>query len=127
MTDYDYCEGFEKGVLPKPVVWKGDDGTEFQYRAYRIDRKWWPDKPGLFLFVKQSEDGEWLLIQVEETDSFTTSDISNPEKWNCAQEHGATHVHTRVNRDGKRARHKEKMSLVLAGRGPEDDDYPPCN
>ncbi len=74
------------------VVWGGGHS----FLVYDLEGTTWNDVPGVYIFAGlDSTRGWWQAKYIGRTNSFKDR-IPNHERWDEAQQMGATHVHARV-------------------------------
>ncbi len=90
-------------------TWTGKSGTKYQYTIYSMDTTW-NDKPGNYIFTKESSPGSWTALYIGQTESFKDR-LPNHEALPCVRRNGGTHIHARTN-ESKQARLDEESDLA---------------
>ena len=80
--------------------WQGSSGDWYTYSVFTINTNW-NDVAGNYIFTKRTADG-YSAIYIGETDSFASRLNAFHHKMNCIEQHGATHVHARTNKNESR-------------------------
>ena len=100
------------------IMWPGQSGKQYQYWIYLIGTSF-KEEPGNYIFAKETSTGRWTPCYIGQTENLNQR-LGDHEKEACAERHGATHIHVRLNNGGKAARCAEEADLIKKWK-------PPCN
>lgn len=94
-------------------IWRGEDGTPYEYRIYNLDPKW-NDVPGNYIFAKEGTilGGGWIPLYIGETENFENRLGPSHERWAEAMAHGMTHVHAHTSSPVQETRRYEEWNLI---------------
>ena len=99
--------------------WQGQSGRIYTYQIVPLHNSF-PQAAGNYIFARlDAEQNSWVPVYIGETANLANR-IANHEKWGCASQHGATHIHAHINQDGEVIRQAEERDLLLKFR-------PVCN
>lgn len=97
--------------MSKPDIhWEGESGRRYGYWIREIGTSF-KDKPGNYIYAKETEPNRWRPIYIGQTGSLADR-LADHEKEECALENGATHIHAHVNTGGEQARQAEETDLI---------------
>lgn len=99
------------------ILWTGQSGTKYQYWIHPVGQDF-VDKPGNYIFAKETTPGHWQPVYIGQTNSLKTR-LPGHEKLSCAMRNGATHVHAHTS-GGENERLAEERDLIIRWS-------PPCN
>ena len=100
------------------IMWPGASGKEYKYWIHPIGTSF-EDKPGNYIFAKETAPDRWTPIYIGETDSLKDR-LSSHEKMPCVRRYGGTHVHVHTSSADATIRRDEESDLL-------DKWDPPCN
>ena len=96
---------------PQTIKWTGQSGTQYTYWIYPRGQKFTGETPGNYIHAKETESGSFIAIYVGQTKDLNVR-LSNHEKQQCVDSHGATHLHVHANNKGEAARLAEESDLI---------------
>ena len=99
------------------VTWHGKSKTAYHYSVYALDTNW-NDTPGNYIFAKRNAQGAWVPLYMGETESLKNrlTPLTSHEKWACARQNGATHIHAHTSSNSATARRAEESDLIASYR-----------
>ena len=87
------------------VTWSGHEFTVSQHYTD------WPSVSGLYVFARQDPEG-WIALYIGEAESFHTR-LPTHERWQEAQQLGATHVHVKTEPEAAERQALEEQLIQL--------------
>ncbi len=100
------------------IYWEGQSGKDYGYWVHRIGTSF-NEVAGNFIYAKLAGPNEWLPVFIGQTDNLNNC-AADQEKYQCARQNGATHIHIHTTKGGEASRVKEAEDLVSKWS-------PPCN
>jgi excinuclease UvrABC nuclease subunit len=68
--------------------------STYEFTVYTPDTTW-NDVGGVYIFTYLNTNNRWPAVYIGKADSFKNR-LPNHDRWEEAQEEGATHIHARV-------------------------------
>ena len=91
-------------------TWVGKSGQTYKYWVYPIDETFEKGVPANYLYAKKRRSG-WEAMYIGET-SEVNDLITENNKYQCAREYGATHIHFHKGSTEESDRKEEAESLI---------------
>lgn len=92
------------------ITWPGQSGRTYDYAIYPIGTAF-VDKPGNYLYARQSSAGRWQPTYIGQTSSLRDR-LADHERESCAKRNGATHIHVHLSSSSEDVRRAEESDLI---------------
>jgi hypothetical protein len=91
-------------------AWGGQSGRKYQYDIYPLDASF-KSLPGLYIYAKQLEDGDWIPIYISQTRDLHQR-LEGHVRMSDAMAAGATSLHAHYSDAGQGVRHTEEKDII---------------
>ena len=85
---------------PAPINWPGKSGRSYTYYIYPRGTQFTPEQPGNYIHAKETSPHKFSPVYIGQTKDLNER-LSNHEKRECVNKHGATHVCVHINAGGE--------------------------
>ena len=102
------------------ITWVGASGTEYEYTVHPLGTQF-PDAPGNYMFLKETEPTHFISLYVGETGSLADR-LNAPRyhhQFDCVEKRGCEHICVHGSSEDEEVRRAEEMDLI-------DKLDPPC-
>jgi hypothetical protein len=107
-------------MAQQEIDFEGKSGKVYHYWIYKLGTTFSDEKPGNYIFAKESELGDLIPVYIGETVDLQKRINANHEKMPCVTKCGATYVCAHKSSVDKSTRQAEEKDLI--------DNYDPdCN